>query len=134
MTFSNGRILAVGIGQEYPTVILGRVAQRVAVPGEASQGYDPGPPHVTAQVQDGKSWNLHMGLTALRSVGSTESRWCHLPHRAQAPDIPYHKSQIQVTSVIDLTERNRAKEELRESEGRYRRWSSKPPRASCYST
>ena len=92
----------------------------MAVPGEASQGYGPEPPHVTAQVQDGKSWNLHMGPTALRSVGSTERRWCHLPHRAQAPVIPYHKSQIQVTSVIDLTERNKAKEELRESEGRYK--------------
>ena len=92
----------------------------MAATGEASQGYDPGPPHVTAQVQDGKSWNLHMGPTALRSVGSTERRWCHLPHRAQAPDIPYHKSQIQVTSVIDLTERKKAEDELRESEGRYR--------------
>ncbi len=60
-----------------------------------------------------------MGPTALRSAGSTE-RWHHLPHRAQAPVIPYHKSQIQVTSVIDLTERKKAKEELRESEGRYR--------------
>ncbi len=91
----------------------------MAVTGEASQGYDPGPPHVTAQGQGGKSWNLHMGPTALRSAGSTE-RWHHLPHRAQAPVIPYHKSQIQVTSVIDLTERKKAKEELRESEGRYR--------------
>src|SRR5215217_1036241 len=69
MKSSDGRILAVEIGQEYPTVILWRVAQRVAVTGEAIQGYDPGPPHVTAQGQGGKSWNLHMGPTALRSTG-----------------------------------------------------------------
>jgi PAS domain-containing protein len=60
-----------------------------------------------------------MRPTALRSAGSTE-RWHHLPHRAQAPVIPYHKSQIQVIFVIDLTERKKAKEELSESEGRYR--------------
>src|SRR5215213_2590113 len=59
-----------------------------------------------------------MGLTALRSTGSTE-RWHHLPHRAQAPVIPYHRSQIQMTSVC-LTELKKAEEELRESEGRYR--------------
>ena len=108
MKSSDGRILAVGIGQEYPTVIVWKVAQRVADTGEASQGYDPGPPHVTAQGQGGKSWNLHMGPTAFRSVGSAE-RWHHLPHRAQAPVSPYHKSQIQVTSVIDLTEVRRRK-------------------------
>jgi hypothetical protein len=42
----------------------------VAVTGEASQGRDPGPPQVTAQGQGGKSWNLHMGPTALPSTGS----------------------------------------------------------------
>jgi PAS domain-containing protein len=90
----------------------------VAVTGEASQGYDPGPPNATAQVQGGKSWNLHMGLTALRSTESTE-RWHHLPYRAQAPVIPYHKNQIQMTSVC-LTELKKVEEELRESECRYR--------------
>jgi PAS domain-containing protein len=40
-------------------------------------------------------------------------------HRAQAPVIPYHRSQIQMTSVC-LTELKKAEEELRESEGRYR--------------
>src|SRR5215207_10637654 len=119
MKSSDGRILAVEIGQEYPTVILWRVTQRVAVTGEASQGYDPGPPRVTAQGQGGKSWNLHVGFTALRSTGSTE-RWHHLPHRTQAPVIPYHRSQTQMISVIDLTERKKAEEDLRQSEGPFR--------------
>ena len=91
----------------------------MAVPGEAIQGYDPGPPHVTAQGQGGKSWNLRMGPIVLLSAGSTE-RWRHLPHRAQAPVIPYHRSQTQMISVIDLTELKKAEEELRESEGRFR--------------
>jgi PAS domain-containing protein len=90
----------------------------VAVTGEASQGYDSWPPYVTVQGQGGKSWNLHMGLTALRSTESTE-RWDHLHHRAQAPVIPYHRNQIQMTSVC-LTELKKSEEELRESEGRYR--------------
>jgi PAS domain-containing protein len=80
---------------------------------------NPGPPHVTAQGQGGKSWNMHMGPTALRSTESTES-WHHFPYRAQAPVISYHRNQIQIISVIELTELKTSEEELRESEGRYR--------------
>ena len=59
-----------------------------------------------------------MGLTGLLSTGSTEL-WHHLPYRAKALVIPYHKNQIQMISVIDLTELKKSEEELRESEGRY---------------
>src|SRR5215216_3830374 len=59
------------------------------------------------------------GTYSLTKHGATE-RWHRLPHRAQAPVIPYHRSQIQMISVIDLTERKKVEEELRESEGRYR--------------
>jgi PAS domain-containing protein len=59
-----------------------------------------------------------MGPTALRSAGS-EERWHRPPHTAQALVILYHMSKIQVTPVIDLTERKKAEVELRESEARY---------------
>ena len=90
----------------------------MAVTGEASQGFDPGPPHVTAQEQGGKRWNLHMGLQpyearSLRKVGI-------IFPTAQTLVIPYHRSQNQMTSVIDLSERKKAEEELRESEDHYR--------------
>jgi hypothetical protein len=41
----------------------------VVATGEASLGYDPGPPHVIAHGQGGKIWNLHMEPTGLRSMG-----------------------------------------------------------------
>src|SRR5215208_3902650 len=59
------------------------------------------------------------GTCSLTKHGSTE-RLHHLPHRTQAPVIPYHRSQTQMISVIDLTERKKAEEELSESEGRFR--------------
>src|SRR5215218_9645909 len=49
----------------------------------------------------------------------SKERWHRPPRRAQAVVILYQRSQIQMTSMIDLTEGKKAEEELRESEGRY---------------
>jgi len=40
------------------------------------------------------------------------------PPQSSGPVIPYHRNQIQMISVIDLTELKTSEEELRESEGR----------------